>query len=139
MNLASPPWPVPLRALPVGDQSRGLFATFRNILPGWLALALASLTMTSSEAAPVGEPAEMSAALMLQCVETSATKPTSRNRKVIHATCALHRGPVGFANVVVSKRDGTIELDPHVTGSCVLTLAEDAAIALRDALTQWLG
>jgi hypothetical protein len=81
----------------------------------------------------------MSAALMLQCVETSATKPTSRNRKVIHATCALHRGPVGFANVVVSKRDGTIELDPHVTGSCVLTLAEDAAIALRDALTQWLG
>jgi hypothetical protein len=61
------------------------------------------------------------------------------NRKVIHATCALHRGPAGFANVVVSKRDGTIELDPHVTGACVLTLAEDAAVALRDALTRWLG
>jgi hypothetical protein len=29
--------------------------------------------------------------------------------------------------------------DPHVTGSCVLTLAEDEAIALRDVLTQWLG
>jgi hypothetical protein len=61
------------------------------------------------------------------------------NRKAIHATCALHRGPAGFANVVVSKRDGTIELDPHVTGACVLTLAEDEAVALRDALTRWLG
>ena len=60
------------------------------------------------------------------------------NRKVIHATCVLHRGPAGFANVVVSKRDGTIELDPHVTGACVLTLAEDEALALRDVLTRWL-
>lgn len=41
--------------------------------------------------------------------------------------------------MVISKRDGAIELDPHVTGQCVLTLAEDEAIALRDALTQWLG
>ncbi len=61
------------------------------------------------------------------------------DRKVIHATCALHRGPVGFANLVVSKRGGTIVFDPHVTGSCVLTLAEDEAVALRDALTRWLG
>jgi hypothetical protein len=40
---------------------------------------------------------------------------------------------------VVCKHNGAIELDPHVTGQCVLTLAEDAAIALRDALTEWLG
>jgi CubicO group peptidase (beta-lactamase class C family) len=40
---------------------------------------------------------------------------------------------------VVSKRDGRIELDPHVTGACVLTLAEEEAVALRDALTRWLG
>jgi hypothetical protein len=46
---------------------------------------------------------------------------TSRNRKVIHATCALHRGPAGFTNVVLIKRGGGIELDPHVTGSCVIT------------------
>lgn len=71
--------------------------------------------------------------------DSPATKPTCHNRKVIHATCTLHRGPVGFANVVVSKRDGTIELDPHVTGACVLTLAEDEAAALRDLLTRWLG
>ncbi|HEX4100538.1 MAG TPA: hypothetical protein VHY21_08350 [Pseudonocardiaceae bacterium] len=61
------------------------------------------------------------------------------NRKVIHATCALHRGPAGFANVVVSKRDGQIQLDCHVDGSCVLTLDEEEAIALRDALIAWLG
>jgi hypothetical protein len=46
---------------------------------------------------------------------------------------------MGFTNVVVTKRGGAIELDPHVTGQCVLTLAEDQAIALRDALTAWLG
>jgi hypothetical protein len=72
--------------------------------------------------------------------ETATDTPaTSNNRRVIHATCALHRGPAGFANVVVSKRDGTIELHPHVDGSCVLSFAEDEAGALRDALTQWLG
>jgi hypothetical protein len=61
------------------------------------------------------------------------------NRRVIHATCTKHGGGAGFTNLVVSKRDGSIELDPHVTGQCVLTLAEDEAIALRDALTEWLG
>ncbi len=71
--------------------------------------------------------------------QSPATKPTSNNREVINATCALHQGPAGFANVVVSKRGGTIVFDPHVTGACVLTLAEDEAVALRDALTRWLG
>jgi hypothetical protein len=61
------------------------------------------------------------------------------NRRVIHATGTTHGAGIGFTNVVVSKRDGAIELDLHVTGQCVLTLAEDEAIALRDALTQWLG
>jgi hypothetical protein len=46
---------------------------------------------------------------------------------------------VGFANIVVCKRDGEIVFDPYVDGSCVLMLAEDEAIALRDALTRWLG
>jgi hypothetical protein len=63
---------------------------------------------------------------------------SDRRRLVIHATCAVHRGPAGFANVVVSKRDGTIDLDPHVTGACVLTLAEAEAAALRDQLVEWL-
>jgi hypothetical protein len=67
------------------------------------------------------------------------TQRPGKNRKVIHATCALHRGPVGFANVVVSKRDGVIVFDPHVTGACVLTLAEDGARVLFEALGEWLG
>jgi hypothetical protein len=61
------------------------------------------------------------------------------NRRVIPATCARHGGARGFTNLVATKRDGVIELDPHVTGQCVLTLAEDEATALRDALIEWLG
>ncbi|MGB6165550.1 MAG: hypothetical protein WCF33_06545 [Pseudonocardiaceae bacterium] len=40
---------------------------------------------------------------------------------------------------MAAKRDGTIELAPHVTGQCVLTLAEDEATALFDALGEWWG
>ena len=47
--------------------------------------------------------------------------------------------PAGFCNLIVSKVDGDIELDPHVDGCCLLTLNEDAATELRDVLTEWLG
>ncbi|MGH4010660.1 MAG: hypothetical protein ACRDTH_21280 [Pseudonocardiaceae bacterium] len=46
---------------------------------------------------------------------------------------------VGFTNLMVSKRDGAIVLDPHVAGSCVLILDETAATALFDLLGEWLG
>ncbi len=69
----------------------------------------------------------------------NTTQAASSSRKVIHATCSTHGGGAGFTNLVVSKRDGQIELDPPVTGQCLLTLAEDEAVALRDALTEWLG
>jgi hypothetical protein len=46
---------------------------------------------------------------------------------------------VGFANVVLTKRGGQIELDPHVTGCCVITFDKDAATAVRDTITEWLG
>jgi hypothetical protein len=65
----------------------------------------------------------------------NATAP----RKVIHASCPVHQGVAGFTNLVVSKRNGEIELDPHLDGSCKLTLSENEACALRDALTEWLG
>jgi hypothetical protein len=65
--------------------------------------------------------------------------PNKRRRKAIPATCGLHRGPVGFANLLVSMQDGWIVLDPHVTGACVIALEEDEAITLRDTLTEWLG
>lgn len=68
------------------------------------------------------------------------TQPTSdRPRVVIHAACTCRGVANGFTNVVVSKRDGEIELDPHVDGSCKLTLDEDGACVLRGALTEWLG
>jgi hypothetical protein len=60
-------------------------------------------------------------------------------RKVIHASCSVHQVAMGFTNLLVSKRNGQIVLDPHVDGSCLLTLSEDEACALRDVLIEWLG
>jgi hypothetical protein len=71
--------------------------------------------------------------------DVSATKPIGKNRKVIHATCVKHGGARGFTNLVLTKRGGEIELDPHATGACVLRLDENAATAVRDQLTEWLG
>ncbi len=65
--------------------------------------------------------------------------PSDRRRVVIHASCSLHQGAVGFTNLVVSNRNGEIRLNPHVDGSCLLTLDEGEACVLRDALIQWLG
>jgi hypothetical protein len=70
--------------------------------------------------------------------EPNPNHPTGRCRKAISATCQLHRGPIGFANLMVSKHDGTIVFDPHVTGSCVISLDEEGATTLRDLLTAWL-
>ncbi|MCA1709637.1 MAG: hypothetical protein LC808_42720 [Actinobacteria bacterium] len=61
------------------------------------------------------------------------------NRRVIHVHCKVHGGPRGFTNLVCTKRNGDVELDPHVTGSCVIVLDEAAATALFDALGEWLG
>jgi hypothetical protein len=38
--------------------------------------------------------------------------PNKRRRKAIPATCGLHRGPIGFANLLMSMHGGTIVLDP---------------------------
>ena len=44
-----------------------------------------------------------------------ATAGASReNRTAIPVSCALHRGPRGFANLVVEKQGSEIVLDPHV-------------------------
>lgn len=68
-----------------------------------------------------------------------ADHPSSDPRRVIPATCELHRAAAGFTNLLVTKRDGTIVLDPHVDGSCVISLGEDGATALCNTLTEWLG
>ncbi|MGH4009194.1 MAG: hypothetical protein ACRDTH_13745 [Pseudonocardiaceae bacterium] len=70
---------------------------------------------------------------------THGANEAANSRKVIHASCSLHGGPAVFANVVLRKVDGGIELDPHVTGSCVLRFAEYEAAALAETITEWLG
>jgi hypothetical protein len=70
--------------------------------------------------------------------DVAAAKPV-RTRKVIHATCAMHAGARGFTNVLLTKRGSEIKLDPHMTDSCVIIFDEDAAIAVRDTITEWLG
>jgi hypothetical protein len=69
----------------------------------------------------------------------SSEDPPPRNRRVIPATCAVHGGSARFTNLVIRKLDGEIELDPHVDSSCVLRFDEDAAAALRNVLSEWLG
>ncbi|MGB6162364.1 MAG: hypothetical protein WCF33_23335 [Pseudonocardiaceae bacterium] len=66
-------------------------------------------------------------------------RPSNRFRKGIPATCGLHRGPMGFANLMISKQGESFVLDPHVTGECLITLNEESAKGLRDILTDWLG
>ncbi|PZS28973.1 MAG: hypothetical protein DLM61_13805 [Pseudonocardiales bacterium] len=61
------------------------------------------------------------------------------NRRVIDVHCTVHGGPRGFTNLVVTKRDGFIEMDPHVTGQCVIIFDEKAVTELFDAIGEWLG
>ncbi|MGH3720106.1 MAG: hypothetical protein ACRDRI_14940 [Pseudonocardiaceae bacterium] len=69
-----------------------------------------------------------------------ATPRASRdNRQAIPVTCAVHRGPRNFANLVVERQGGEIILDPHVTGECVIIFDEDGATALFEVLRRWLG
>jgi hypothetical protein len=60
-----------------------------------------------------------------QETDPAVHRPQDReNRRVIHATCTKHGGGAGSTNLVATKRDGYVELDPHVTSQCVLTLGE---------------
>jgi hypothetical protein len=71
------------------------------------------------------------------------TGPTENNalrryRRVITTTCRAHAA-AGFTNLLVTKEDGIIVLNPHAANCCVLRLDEQAATALLDILTEWLG
>jgi hypothetical protein len=61
------------------------------------------------------------------------------SRRLIAATCTRHGGARGFTNLIVSKRDGEIELDAHATGGCVLRLDEGAARSMCETVLGWLG
>jgi hypothetical protein len=66
-------------------------------------------------------------------------EPSPASRVLIACTCLTHGGAVNFTNVTLAKINGDIELDPHITRSCVLRFDEDGATALRDTLMAWLG
>lgn len=63
----------------------------------------------------------------------------NNNRRVIGATCAIHHGARGFTNLVVSRHDGGIVLDPHAVGACVISLDGPGALELFEALRDWFG
>ena len=73
--------------------------------------------------------------------DAGSGKPPRRdqNRKLIDIYCSVHGGAHGFTNLVCTKRDNVIELDPHVTGQCVLVFDKKAATELFDVLGEWLG
>ena len=60
------------------------------------------------------------------------------HRRVVMTTCQAH-GATGFTNLLVTKEDGLIVLNPHIGNCCVLKLDEQAATALHGILTEWLG
>ena len=63
-----------------------------------------------------------------------------KNRVTVHASCETCGGSRGFANLLVTKlSDGRIQFDPHATGCCTITVDEDAARTVTDALARWLG
>ena len=60
------------------------------------------------------------------------------HRRVVMTSCLAH-GAVGFTNLLVTREDGIIVLNPHAANCCVLRLDEQAATALLGILTEWLG
>jgi hypothetical protein len=64
--------------------------------------------------------------------------PSGRRRIVIPATCQLEGAPVQAITLGVSKRGGTIVLDPQIPGACVMSLDEDGARKLDTLLSLWL-
>lgn len=65
------------------------------------------------------------------------SKPTNQ-RRVIMTTCEVH-GAAGFTNLLVTKENGVIVLNPHAANCCVLRLDEQTATALHTILGEWLG
>ena len=59
------------------------------------------------------------------------------HRRVIMVTCQAH-GIAGFTNLLMTKENGVIVLNPHVANCCVLRLDEQAARAVHGTLGEWL-
>jgi hypothetical protein len=67
------------------------------------------------------------------------TGPTrNSHRRVVMRTCQAH-GAAGFTNLLVTKEDGAVVLNPHLANCCVLRLDEQAATDVHKVLGEWLG
>lgn len=61
-------------------------------------------------------------------------------RRTISCTCTVHGGVPGYTNLVVRALDGGgVELDPHATSACVLSLTELEARELHTVIGEMLG
>jgi hypothetical protein len=70
--------------------------------------------------------------------QRSESGARSSHRRVVMTTCQGH-GSAGFTNLLVTKEDGVIVLNPHVANCCVLRLDEQAARSLLSIIGEWLG
>jgi hypothetical protein len=57
---------------------------------------------------------------------------------VIRTTCQTH-GAAGVTNLLVTRENGVIVLNPHIANCCMLRLNHQAATSLRNILDEWLG
>jgi hypothetical protein len=53
-------------------------------------------------------------------------------------TCQAHVA-AGFTNLLMTRENGIIVLNPHQANCCVLRLDEQAATSPHDILGEWLG
>lgn len=70
--------------------------------------------------------------------DPDTSPPRRSHRRVIITTCQTH-GAAGFTNLLVTKEDAFIVLNPHIGNCCLLRLDEQAATALHQLLGEWLG
>jgi hypothetical protein len=71
--------------------------------------------------------------------ENATASVSCETSRTIPVSYAPHRGPRGFATLMVDKRGEEIVLDVPVAGGCVIILDEAGAAALFDVLGTWLG
>lgn len=64
---------------------------------------------------------------------------TDRDKLTVSGSCARKgHATVGYANMQVRRVAEGIAFDPHVTGSCVITLPHAELTRLVAQLTKWL-
>jgi hypothetical protein len=69
--------------------------------------------------------------------QNGANTAGNNHRRVIMTTCQTH-GATDFTNLLVTKENAIIVLNPHIANCCVLRLDEQAATALLNILREWL-